>query len=152
MLEAPLLVQPDAAIVRRVDAANQHVHLIDARTLDQHAHHGLAQAHAAEPPGDVDRMLHRILECGPRAKRAVAGKRHQLARRVLDPHHGKAALLLGLEPALHRLARPRLVVVERRRVDDGVVEDGQYLVRMAFMRAVDKDGAIRRESFSGRGH
>ena len=63
-----------------------------------------------------------------------------------------AALLLGLEPALHRLARPRLVVVEGRRGGDGVVEDGQYLVRMAFMRAVDKDGAIGREGFSGRFH
>ncbi|MNT14006.1 hypothetical protein D3C72_1489930 [compost metagenome] len=152
MLEAQFLVQPDAAFVRGVDPADQHMHLPGAGALDQRAHQDQPQPQAAKARIHVYGMLHRILEGRPGAERAVAGESHQLAGLVLDAHHRKAALLLGLKPRNHGLGRPRLVVVQRGGRGDGFIENGQDLVGMTLMRAIDQRGALRGAKISVRVH
>src|SRR5260221_4087073 len=67
-------------------------------------------------------MLNRVLICGPRAERAVACEAEQRLT-VHRADDGKAPRILCLEPSGHGLRRPRLVVVERGRVDDRFVQD-----------------------------
>src|SRR3546814_13156072 len=69
----------------------------------------LAQPAPAKARVDIDRVLDRVLVGRVGAKRAIAGKAHQLARGVFVAHHRKAARLLGLEPGLQQRRRARLI-------------------------------------------
>jgi hypothetical protein len=81
-------------------------------------------------------MLDRVLVGGIGAKTAPAAKAQQPALRILDADDGKSSCTFGLEPADHVLCRARLVVVERRGVDDGIVENVQNRSGVAFVRAL----------------
>src|SRR6218665_1286655 len=87
-------------------------------------------------------MLDRGLVGGPAPEAAVPRKAQQLAGRILEPDDRKAAGPLRLEPGHHALGRARPVVVQRRRVGDGLVEDVQDRVRVPRMAAGDGGGVL----------
>lgn len=68
---------------------------------------------------------------------------------ILDPNHREVTFLLDLKPRVHAFGRARLIVVERRRVHNGFVEDVQNGIRVLFVCALN-DGVLGHEDFLGR--
>ena len=135
--EAEPFVQRDARAVRRIDAADHDVMVLLASGVNQPLHERHADAFAALVAVHIDRVLHRVLVGGPGAEGAVAGKAEELAA-VDGSDHGESAGLLRVEPADHGLRRARLVVVERRRADDCIVENLEDRQRVRIVRARDE--------------
>ena len=137
VLETKPLVQRDAAGVRRVDAADHGVHVVPARGRDQFPHHHAAQSLSPMILVHIHRMLDGVLVGRPGAEAAVGCKAHQLARVRLQPDDRKATGALGLEPARHLRAGARLVVIQGRRMHDGLVEDGEDGLAVSRVGAVN---------------
>ena len=97
-----------------------------------------AQPFAALVAAHVDRVLDRIFIGGIAAERAIAGKAEQHTGVILEADHRIAAGALGGEPVLHGVQRARMIFVQGRRVGDGIVEDVQNGLRVAFFGTADE--------------
>ena len=137
MGEAQSLMQPDAHGIAGVDHAHQHVLALVLRGADQGLHELRPQPLAPMRRVHIHRMLDRVLVGRPGAEGAVGGKTHQLARVRFHPDDRKAPGALGLEPARHLRAGARLVVIQGRRMHDGLVEDGEDGLAVLFVGAVN---------------
>src|SRR5262245_12076684 len=136
--ESQAFVQPDAYGIRCIDAADEHVVILRLRRGDDRGEQRAPGPLAAEASIDIERMLDGVLVRGPRAERTVAAETHELARIVLEADDGISAAGLGLEPRGHRFRRARLVVVQRRRIGDGLVEDREDGRGVEMRLAVDE--------------
>lgn len=137
-LEAQAFMQGNGGLVGHIDTADHHMHLALGRDLDQFAEQALAQAHATAFVVHVDRVLDAVLVGRAVAEWAVAGEAQQGALGVFETDHRQAVAALGSEPLDHRGRFARLVVVQSSGVEDGVVEDGENGLGVAFFAAVDE--------------
>src|ERR1700691_929181 len=88
-------------------------------------------------PLDVDRVLDGIFISGPITEPPVGPKANQLAGNILNADNWVSVRLLGRKPRRHALQRTWTVIVDCRRVNDGLIKDGENSLRMRFLAAVD---------------
>jgi len=124
--------------IRRIDAADQHVHAVRTRAIDEFLQQDPPVTVPAMRVVDVDRVLHRVLVSRPRAERAVAREAEQFAFAGLEADDRMAARALGAEPGGHAVERARPVVVQRGGVHDRFVQDVEDRTRVALDGAGDQ--------------
>lgn len=66
------------------------------------------------------------------------GEGQEFAIAGLDTNHREVAVALGIEPRNHALRRTWLVVIRRRRIRDGFVEDAEDRDRISLEAAVNE--------------
>lgn len=86
------------------------------------AHKSEADTRATVVLMDVNRVLNGVLVGRPSAKGAVAGKAKELVGFVDGADNWKPPGGFGFEPRLHTLRSTGVIVVQRGRVGDGLIE------------------------------
>lgn len=122
-LETVSFMQGYAGGVICIDGAHDSVLARDLGSLHNFGEQVLAQPLTAVIRVNVNRMLNRVLVGGVSPEGAKAGEAKKFPVGVLHTDDGKTTGSFGGEPGHHRFASARLVVVEGRRSDDGMVQD-----------------------------
>lgn len=106
-----------------------------SRFLNEFLHQNAAQPFATVIFVNVDRVLDRVFVGWPSPERAVAGKAKKLVVWTFKADYGKLVRLLGFEPWDHRIRTAGLVVEQRGRSENCIVEDVENLRCVPVMGA-----------------
>jgi hypothetical protein len=124
MGKAKFAVQAEAGQILCINAANHHVAFTGLGLKQEVIHQSQRYALALMSPMNIDRVFDGVLVSWLRPKRAECRKANELLVLIECTSQGPVAPPLVLCPLRDLHQRPRVIVVERCRCFDGVIDDG----------------------------